>query len=510
MIAETEKLEDLELSRRAINGLKALNISGVSELINSDLDKIRHGRNIGEKTFTEIKDLLKKIVRPDFILETPAPLQPIRNLAASMIAETERIENLAVSVRAVKALKKCNICTVSDLKNLDLHKIRWSGGVGKKTFAEIISLLDETVKFKSAPDTPGLNHSVCSVIDAFLLKIKDRDREIFLKRTGLFDGKQETLESIGSRFGLTRERVRQIEEKTRLKLSQLFRGEAKGILDTICKQVRDQTILSSEEIFNICGDLIGGDFKFSKYAVVNLIMGAVGNEVKPVSSSGNLWTVSKLIAGCYPDIVRLARRLLSWLTIDLDSLAIEVSREFGLREKMGVESIKKLLRASTRFLKIVDSNDHESFEGISPKRQSLSSMRKDFGYFYIKREGVAINVQEIFQAMQEEAPRLLPPKVGLSDCIHVLDANLERDKRLAWAGNSFYALVEWGYEHEVKSIDKAIERLLRQMARPMRTDEIRDRILGLYKVSAASISAALSREKGKRFRRISEGTWTLA
>jgi hypothetical protein len=482
----------------------------VSELINSDLDKIRQGRNIGEKTFTEIKDLLKKIGRPDFVLETLVPSQPTRNLAASTSAKTENIENFDIPVRGINVLKKRNICTISDLMNLDLEAIRHWRGIGRKTFDEIADLLDEIAKSNRTADAPELTPSTSSIINTFLVKLKDRDREIFVKRTGLLDGKQETLESIGSQFGLTRERVRQIEEKTRLKLGKLLRREAKGILDTISKQVRDQTTLSAEEIINIYQDLIGEDFKFSKYAVVNLIMGAVGNEVKPVSSSGNLWTVSRLIARRYPDIIRLARRLLSGLTIDLDSLAIEVSREFGLREKTGVESIKKLLRASTRFLKIVDSHDHGSFNGISPKRQSLSSMRKDFGYFYIKREGVAINVQEIFRAMQEEAPHLLPPKGGLSDCVHVLDANLERDKRLAWAGNSFHALVEWGYEHEVRSIDKAIERLLRQMGRPMKTVEIRDRILGLYKVSAPSISAALIREKGKRFRRISEGTWTLA
>jgi len=56
-----------------------------------------------------------------------------------MISKADKIENLELSARAINALQKCNIYRVSDLMNLDLHKIRYSGGVGKKTFAEIVN-----------------------------------------------------------------------------------------------------------------------------------------------------------------------------------------------------------------------------------------------------------------------------------------------------------------------------------------------------------------------------------
>jgi hypothetical protein len=393
--------------------------------------------------------------------------------------------------------------------NLDLHKIRYSGGVGKKTFAEIINLLDKIAKPELARDTPELSQSICNVINTFLPKIKHRDREIFLKRAGLLDEKEETLESIGFSFGLTRERVRQIEEKIRLKLINQIRRESKGILNIIFKEVSDQMVLSTEEIVNIYKNLIKEDFKFSKNAVVNLIMEGIGNEVVFISSSRNLWTVSRRIANRYPDIIRIARRILSGLTLDLESLAIEVSREIGLREKAEMEVVKKILRASNRFLNIADFQDYESFNGISPKYQSLSNMRKDFVYFYIKLQGVPVNLMEIFRAIQEEAPHLLPQEGGLSSSLHILDSNLGRDKRLAWAGQSIFALVEWGYEREVTTIDKAIDRLLRRTGRPMSTGEICNDILKLYSVSAGSISAALNREKGKRFRRIKIGIWTL-
>ena len=41
---------------------------------------------------------------------------------------------------------------------------------------------------------------------------KDRYKEVIIHRFGLEDGKRKTLEAIGKKYGITRERVRQIEE----------------------------------------------------------------------------------------------------------------------------------------------------------------------------------------------------------------------------------------------------------------------------------------------------------
>lgn len=425
-----------------------------------------------------------------------------------MIAKEETIENLDLSVRAINALRKRNIFKVSDLMNADLHKVRYSGGVGRKTFSEIVNVLEKIIKPELPHDKPKLARSVCSVINTLLPQIKQRNREIFLRRTGLLNGKEETLEEIGFSFGLTRERVRQIEETIKLKLIKLIRRESKDILDIIFKEISNQIVLSTEESFNIYQNLIKENVEFSRNVIVNLIMEAIGNKALFISSSGNLWTVSKAIAIRYPDIIRIARRILSGLTMDLELLAVEVSREIGFREKVEIEVVKKIIRASARFLNIVDIQGYDS-NAISPQSQRLSNIRKDFAYFYIKRQGVPVNLREIFRAMQDEAPHLVPQEGGMSDVMHVLDSNLERDKRLAWAGQSIFALVEWGYEHEVTTIGKAVERLLRRVGRAMSTGEICNEILKLYSVSANSVSAALKREEGKRFRRVKKGFWTI-
>ena len=51
-----------------------------------------------------------------------------------------------------------------------------------------------------------------------LEELNDRERQVLVMRFGLDDGKVRTLEEVGAHFGVTRERVRQLETKALAKL----------------------------------------------------------------------------------------------------------------------------------------------------------------------------------------------------------------------------------------------------------------------------------------------------
>lgn len=48
--------------------------------------------------------------------------------------------------------------------------------------------------------------------------LSDREKNVLILRFGLDDGRPRTLEEIGGKMGVTRERIRQIEEKALKKL----------------------------------------------------------------------------------------------------------------------------------------------------------------------------------------------------------------------------------------------------------------------------------------------------
>lgn len=61
--------------------------------------------------------------------------------------------------------------------------------------------------------------------------LKPREQIVITMRFGLEDGKQRTLEEIGEYFGVTRERIRQVEQKALRKLRNAFSRNKIGLED---------------------------------------------------------------------------------------------------------------------------------------------------------------------------------------------------------------------------------------------------------------------------------------
>ena len=70
----------------------------------------------------------------------------------------------------------------------------------------------------TAPLEHATEHLLREQLDEVLCKLDERERRIIELRYGLGDGKYRTLEEVGKEFGITRERIRQIESKVLRKL----------------------------------------------------------------------------------------------------------------------------------------------------------------------------------------------------------------------------------------------------------------------------------------------------
>ncbi len=421
----------------------------------------------------------------------------------------EGIESLDLSVRSLNALRKAKIQTISDLIKLPDRRLALIPGLGKKSLFEILQVIDKLTRGVSGQQSCRNFETISDLLQRFLSSLNSRNAEIFVRRTGLLTGNIETLEAIGDSLRLTRERVRQIEKKTKLRLYRLIRRDFSYLLESVLRIFHKEQLLSLDKLISTQSTVLQNHQGYHPQAIGRLVLEALGKKVHFIPSSENLWTISEKMVSLYPEIIRQARLILSGMRMNLDILTLEVSRKIGLRDPSDLQIVKKCLEASSRFLIKIGCNNEELTPSISISHQRVTSKRRDFAYEYVKRQGVPVNVREIFRAMQEEAPELVPQSCSFASAVHIFKAALARDKRLAWAGLSTFALVEWGYEHEVTSLGQAAERLLRRMGRPMRTTEIKDFLINLYRVSPPSIYAALRCEEGKRFRRVGPGNWDL-
>ncbi len=86
-------------------------------------------------------------------------------------------------------------------------------------------LLDLLADINAASPNDQLDHELqWEEVMKLLENLKEREKEILILRFGLNDNIPRTLEEIGERFGLTRERVRQIEAESISKLRKIIRS----------------------------------------------------------------------------------------------------------------------------------------------------------------------------------------------------------------------------------------------------------------------------------------------
>ena len=75
------------------------------------------------------------------------------------------------------------------------------------------------------PDEQATRELLKIHLDEVLDSLSPREKRVLQLRFGLEDGKQRTLEEVGKEFGVTRERIRQIEAKAIRKLKHPTRAK---------------------------------------------------------------------------------------------------------------------------------------------------------------------------------------------------------------------------------------------------------------------------------------------
>ncbi|MGH9108116.1 MAG: RNA polymerase sigma factor RpoD [Acidimicrobiales bacterium] len=105
---------------------------------------------------------------------------------------------------------------VREIQRMSLDTVSLEQPVGDEDDFSLSDLIED--RGAVVPDDAATRSMLDRAVKAALGFLTDREQDVVRLRFGLDDGKVRTLEEVGKEFGVTRERVRQIESKTLAKL----------------------------------------------------------------------------------------------------------------------------------------------------------------------------------------------------------------------------------------------------------------------------------------------------
>jgi RNA polymerase nonessential primary-like sigma factor len=150
---------------------------------------------------------LQQVLRARRTLENDPAFQAARGAAGG---DSVRVEDVA-------ALLGRNVQEVADLLALSEAPRSLDASLDR---SEEEHTLGDSIADEMAADPTGVtqHHEVERLVDNWIETLSGREREVLEGRFGLHDREPETLEVLSDRLGLTRERVRQIQNEALLKL----------------------------------------------------------------------------------------------------------------------------------------------------------------------------------------------------------------------------------------------------------------------------------------------------
>ena len=156
-----------------------------------------------------IADQARTIRIPVHMVEAMNRVKRVQRQMHQELKREPTVEELAAEVD--ESVEK-----IREILRIGLDPLSLDSPVGDEDESNLADFIkDENA---AAPVDVATRHLLASAVGDVLVELSDREQEVVRLRFGLDDGRPRTLEEVGRQFGVTRERVRQIEAKTLAKL----------------------------------------------------------------------------------------------------------------------------------------------------------------------------------------------------------------------------------------------------------------------------------------------------
>ncbi len=288
--------------------------------------------------------------------------------------------------------------------------------------------------------------SLEALIFDLLAGFPEKNQEIIKRRFGLTGQGQETLEAIGQDYGITRERVRQIEAATLKTLkSGMYMRKLAPPENALAKVLAATGGLAAERA--LLRQVLGADYKNPVYR--NLVLFVLHLSDKFFDFSENeqynrAWTLKKGFFRVAEEIIDTARDILAGQKepVTFETLYKAIEKSPVPTSTLSSAMIHNYLLVS----KEVVANRFKDW-GLASWSQINPRGVKDRAYIILKKENRPLHFREITELINQSK---LSKKAAHAPTVH---NELIKDPRFVLVGRGIYALRDWGFrEGTVKDV----------------------------------------------------------
>jgi len=156
-----------------------------------------------------IADQARTIRIPVHMVETINKLQRVSRQLVQELGREPTIEEIAEAMEMPPE-------KVEEIMKVAQDPVSLETPIGEEEDSHLGDFIED--KIIPSPSEAAAKQLLKEQLEAVLNTLSKREREVLKLRFGLEDGRPSTLEEVGKRFGVTRERIRQIESKALRKL----------------------------------------------------------------------------------------------------------------------------------------------------------------------------------------------------------------------------------------------------------------------------------------------------
>ena len=163
-----------------------------------------------------IADQARTIRIPVHMVETMNKVVRVQRQMLQELGREPTVEEVAIKVEMTPD-------RVREIHRIGQEPVSLETPVGEEDDSFLGDFVEDPTAI--APATAAARALLTEAIEEALQELNDRERQVVRLRFGLDDGQVRTLEEVGKEFGVTRERIRQIESKTLAKLRHPTRSQ---------------------------------------------------------------------------------------------------------------------------------------------------------------------------------------------------------------------------------------------------------------------------------------------